>query len=339
MFLFITKRLLQGTLVLWGVVTLLFLLFHVLGNPIDYVVGEHADAQTRQELIKKYGLDQTRHVQYLRYLAKLFPYGYYESIQGDASTLKFGFHLPDLGFSIQQQKPVSELIMERAGGSAILALTALLIAALLGISLGVMAGRHPGSWIDRLIVSTSVLGVSAPSFFVAILLIAIFAVALHDFTGLDIGGYLLEPNLFGEGYQLKLSRLILPAFALGIRPLAVFIQLTRASMISVMQQDYIRTARAKGLSERKVVWRHAFKNLLTPLISAVTNWLASLLAGAFFVEYVCNWKGVGKLAIDALLERDFPLIIGCTLFVGLIFVGVNILTDLLYKWNDKRVVL
>ncbi|RMG54503.1 MAG: ABC transporter permease subunit, partial [Bacteroidetes bacterium] len=240
-------------------------------------------------------------------------------------------------FDLEGLREAVSLIAGRAGGTLILALTAILFAATLGISLGVFAALRRDSWWDRSILSFSVLGISAPSFFIGVLMAWLFAVRLRPWTGLQVSGYLFEENIFAPGQHLVLKNLLLPTLALGIRPLAVFIQLSRSSMIDVLQTDYIRTAHAKGLAPAIVLARHALRNALNPVLTAVTGWLASLLAGAFFIEYIFNWQGIGKLTIDALNTQDFPVIIGCALFVGLVFVLISIATDLLYAWLDPRV--
>jgi len=234
---------------------------------------------------------------------------------------------------------VAELIGDRIGGTALLALAAILIAACLGLPLGVIAALRYGKPLDQGILSVSVLGVSAPSFFVGVLVAYLFAVKWQSWTGLNLSGFVWEDYLFRDGQRLVLKNLLLPALALGIRPLAIFIQLTRSSMLDVLGLDYVRTARAKGLSPRRVLVSHALRNALNPVLTALTGWLASLLAGAFFIEYIFNWQGLGKLIIDALLQTDIPVIIGGALTVGLIFVGISLLTDLLYAWLDPRVKL
>jgi peptide/nickel transport system permease protein len=185
-------------------------------------------------------------------------------------------------------------------------------------------------------VTSSVLGVSIPSFVASIFCAILFADVLSAYTGLEITGQLWVTDAI-YGRQLVLKNLILPAFTLGIRPLAIIVQLTRSSMIEVMSQDYIRTARAKGLTKNAVIFKHALKNALNPVITAVTGWLASLLAGAFFVEMVFNWKGLGLVTITAVYNLDFPVVMGATLLVAAIFVIINMFVDILYAAIDPRV--
>ena len=336
----------QGIGVIWGIVTLLFVIFYALGDPTSFIAGDQADEATIQAIREQYGLDQPLYQQYFSYLNALSPLGWlgekqYESIS-HLSLFSIGkgrlaLKSPDLGRSFQSRQRVQSLISLKLEGTLILALTAIAFAALLGISLGAWAALRRDSWLDRSILSFSVLGISAPSFFIGVFIAWIFAVEWREWTGLNVTGYIFEPHIFDHGRSLVLKNLWLPALALGIRPLAVFIQLTRSSMLEVLQMDYIRTARAKGLPAGKVLMVHALRNALNPVMTSVTGWLASLLAGAFFIEYIFNWQGIGKLTIDALNTNDFPVILGCVIFIGTIFVSVSILTDVLYRVLDPRV--
>ena len=175
-----------------------------------------------------------------------------------------------------------------------------------------------------------------PSFFAGLLIAYLFGYLLHEYTGLNMTGSLWEYDPF-TGKHLALQNLILPALALGIRPLAIVTQLTRSAMLDVLSQDYIRTAYAKGLSKAKVVWRHALPNALNPVVTAISGWLAELLAGSFFVEFIFGWKGVGKITVDALDKFDFPLVMGSVLLTAFIFIIINLLTDMLYSKLDPRV--
>ncbi len=293
------------------------------------MVGEKASKEVKEAIAEKYGLNKPVHIQYISYLNRISPLGFEQR--------KFCLKKPDFGRSYQGNFVVSQFIAAHLKGTAILATVSLFFAAIIGIFLGVIAALNKDRFWDKWILTLSVLGISAPSFFVGVILMWFFAVLLQNITHLDVTGYMFVPNLqTGEEY-IVWKNLFLPTFALAIRPLAVFVQLTRSSLLDVLQSDYIRTARAKGLSETTTLFRHALRNALNPVATAVTGWLASLLAGAFFIEYMFNWKGIGKLTIDSLSNRDFPIILGCTLTVGLIFVVINLLTDLLYAWLDPRV--
>lgn len=343
---FIFSRLVQGILIIWGIVSLLFLIFYTLGDPVEYLVEEGADEQTKMNIRIKYGLDKPLGTQYVVYLNQLSPMGMMDLETEDHlphipifKGVKSAFALkrPGMGLSYQTGRPVADMLADKMEGTIILALAAMLFAAILGITLGVIASLKFGTKWDSLILSGSVIGISAPSFFMGVLIAWLFAVLWRDYTGLNATGYLFEENIFSEGRTLVLKNLFLPALALGIRPLAVFIQLTRSSMLDALKTDYVRTARAKGLNPRLVLFRHALRNALNPVITSVTGWLASLLAGAFFIEYIFNWQGIGKLTIDALNTKDFPVIVGAAIFIGCIFVLVSIITDILYAVLDPRV--
>jgi len=175
-----------------------------------------------------------------------------------------------------------------------------------------------------------------PSFFAGLLIAWLFGYLSHGYTGLNMTGTLWEYDPF-TGKHLVIKNLILPALALGVRPMAIITQLTRSALLDVLSQDYIRTAYAKGLSKTKIVFRHALPNALNPVITAISGWLAELLAGAFFVEYIFGWKGVGKITVDGLDKFDFPLVMGSVLLTAVIFIVVNLFTDMLYGWLDPRV--
>jgi len=212
----------------------------------------------------------------------------------------------------------------------------MLIATLMGIFLGVIAAVKKDSWLDLSAIFVSVLGISVPSFFMGILIAYLFGFVLSSFTGLHMTGSLYDTDPF-TGRHLQLQNLILPAITLGIRPLAIITQLTRGSLLDVLNRDYIRTAYAKGLSKRAVILKHALRNALNPVITAISGWFAELLAGAFFVEYIFGWKGIGKLTVDALENLDFPVVMGSVMVTSCFFVAVNILADLLYAVIDPRV--
>ena len=192
--------------------------------------------------------------------------------------------------------------------------------------------------MDTSAIFTSILGISAPSFFMGIVIAYVFGFLLSEYTGLHMTGSLFDTDPF-EGRQLQLQNLILPAITLGIRPLAIITQLTRGSMLDVLNQDYIRTAYAKGLSRAKVIWKHALRNAMNPVITAITGWFAELLAGAFFVEYIFGWKGIGKVTVDALEKLDFPVVMGSVLISSFFFIIVNLIADLLYGVVDPRVAI
>jgi peptide/nickel transport system permease protein len=213
----------------------------------------------------------------------------------------------------------------------------MVFATILGIALGVIAAIYKNSWIDRSLIVFSAVGMSIPSFFAAILFGWLFAFVLRDFTGLNLTGNLWEIDMMGEGVTLQLKNLILPVFTLGIRPLATVTQLSRNSMLETLSQDYIRTAKAKGLSFSKVIWRHALKNSMNPVVSAVSGWFASLMTGVVFIEYIFGWKGLGYVVVNALNSYDIPLVIGSVLTFSIVFVVINFAVDLVYTMLDPRI--
>lgn len=352
---YVGKRLLYGFLVLLGVVTLVFFLFNVLpGDPARMMLGQRADAESIEAINRDLGRNKPIVTQYVNYLNDLSPISLHNNqdsasffyLSSDkynyATLLRFGstslvVKTPYLRRSYQSQRKVSEIISTAFPQTAVLALTAMIFALLVGISLGVVSALHKDSWVDRLSLVLSTLGMSLPSFFAAILIAWLFAYVLADWTGLNMFGNLFSVDDYGEGEYLDLKNLILPALTLGIRPLATLTQLTRNSMLEALSQDYIRTARAKGLSHRRVVVRHALRNALNPVVTSASGWLASLLAGAVFVEYVFDWKGMGVVIVDALDKYDFPVVMGAILFICVILVIINILTDLLYALLDPRI--
>jgi len=231
---------------------------------------------------------------------------------------------------------VGAVLSEALPGTIILALAAMSIATLLGILLGIVAALRKHTWLDTSAIAASVAGISMPSFFAGLLIAYVFGYLLSDITGLSMTGSLWEYDPF-TGRHLVLKNLLLPAIALGIRPLAIITQLTRSALLDVLSQDYIRTAYAKGLSKRQVVLYHALPNALNPVLTAVSGWLAELLAGSFFVEYIFGWKGVGKITVDALDKFDFPVVMGSVLLTAFIFIIINLMTDILYGWIDPRI--
>ncbi len=344
---FVVRRLSYSLLVLWGVVTLVFFLFNVLpGDPARLTMGQRTDAASIENTRRAMNLDKPLITRYFLYLNNLSPV----SVNEKAMQERYHFFKitdlprntvlvakwPYLGRSYRTQKEVNTILAEALPGTIILAFSAMLFATIFGILLGVIAALRKNTWIDSAAVATSVAGISMPSFFAGLIIAFVFGYLLHSFTGLNMTGSLWQYDPF-TGRHLALQNLILPALALGIRPLAIITQLTRSALLDALSQDYIRTAYAKGLSTRKVVFRHALPNALNPVVTAISGWLAELLAGSFFVEYIFGWKGVGKITVDALDKFDFPLVMGSVLLTALIFIVVNLFTDLLYAQLDPRV--
>jgi peptide/nickel transport system permease protein len=342
---YITRKIVYGLLVLVGVVVVVFFLFQGFGDPARLVLGQSGDSATIKNIRKELALDQPKWKQFVLYLNDVSPVAVHskEDIQKKqlkgffiGGDTKFGFKIPYLRRSYQTKKDVGEVLLEALPGTLVLAFAAMLIATIVGVLLGVLAAVKQNTWMDTSSIFASVLGISAPSFFMGIVMAYLFGFVWSNYTGLHMTGSLFDIDPF-TGKNLQLKNLILPAITLGIRPLAIITQLTRSSMLDVLDQDYIRTAYAKGLGKKVVVFRHALRNALNPVITAITGWFAELLAGAFFVEYIFGWKGIGKVTVDALEKLDFPVVMGSVLITATFFVIVNLLADVLYGVVDPRV--
>ena len=256
------------------------------------------------------------------------------SVGGISLVLKY----PYLRESFQKNgKKVSEVILETLPNTAILALFSISIAIFLGIIFGIFSAIYKDTFFDRVIAIVSTFGMSIPSFFSAILFAWLFGFVLKEYTGLEMTGSLYVVDDFGEHIYIQWKNLVLPAIVLGIRPLAVVIQLMRNSLLEVLNLDYIRTAKAKGLTNYQVIKNHALKNSLNPVITAISGWFASMLAGAVFVEYIFNWNGLGKEIVNALNTLDLPVIMGSVLVIASLFIIINILVDIIYSWLDPRI--
>jgi peptide/nickel transport system permease protein len=243
---------------------------------------------------------------------------------------------PSLGKSFISEKSVSSIFAESFPGTFVLALGSILLSLIIGIPLGIWAFQKKDSWIDKTVLFVSAIGMAGPSFFVALIVAWIGAVLLRDYTGLSMTGSWYSVDVW-EGKYIDLKNLILPMITLMIRPLAIIVQLTRSSMLDVMSQDFIRTARAKGLSERRVLYRHALPNALNPVVTAVSGWFASLLAGAVFVEFVFGWKGIGQELFMAIEKQDQPIVMGGVILVSTVFIVVNVLVEWVYGILDPHI--
>jgi peptide/nickel transport system permease protein len=341
----ITSKIFYGSLVMAGVVVIVFVLFQGFGDPARLIMGQRADAGTLNNIRKELYLDQPKWKQFAFYINDVSPLSIYSKEELEEKKIKYigigtqhklVLKFPYLRRSYQTRKDVWDMLTDALPGTIILAFAAMFIATVLGIALGVIAAVKKDSWMDSAAIFSSVLGISAPSFFMSIVIAYLFGFVFSHYTGLQMTGSLFNTDPF-EGRQWQLKNLILPAITLGIRPLAIIAQLTRGSMLDTLNQDYIRTAYAKGLSAKQVVWRHGLRNALNPVITAITGWFAELLAGAFFVEYIFGWKGIGKITVDALAKLDFPVVMGSVLVTSFFFIVINILADWLYRVVDPRV--
>ncbi len=420
---FVLKKTLYGLLVLLGVITLVFSIFSINpGDPAAMLLGQRADEEAVERVKRELNLDLPWHKQYVLYLNDLSPISFHSTNANSrvyldsakyatAGSVSLGstviaLKAPYLRRSYQSKKEVSAIIAEAMPGTIVLAVSAILFALILGIFLGVISAVYQGRFVDGFSLFSAILGMSAPSFFSAIiiswiggylwatqislpglpivfgllvliisllrpnksiiksvewtikgLLLGIGLLVLNsltvlifnfDFlpfrfgtlnfpgTGLNMTGSLWSVDVF-EGEYLSLKNLILPMLTLGIRPLAIVVQLTRNALLEELSKDYIRTARAKGLSERTVVLKHALRNALNPVVTAISGWFASMLAGAVFVEFVFNWKGLGLQVFQSLQNDDFPVVMGSVLVIAAAFVVINIFVDIIYGIIDPRV--
>lgn len=353
---FILRRLFYGFLVLFGVATIIFFLFAVLpGDPARMLMGQRADVASVEAIKKDLGLDKPVMVQYINFLNDISPLSVHNTSNVSSywflNPSKYGKTLsliktknhalvikkPYLRRSYQGQREVTAIIAEAFPKTLLLAGSSILIAMILGIMLGIPAALYKDSLLDRALLVVSSVGMSVPSFFAAIVIAWIFAFVLAGYTGLDMYGSLYSVDDYTGEVYLNLKNLILPAITLGIRPLAIIVSLTRSSLLDVLSQDYIRTAYAKGLSRFRVIVFHGLRNALNPIITAITGWFASLMAGAVFVEYIFDWKGIGVIIVDSLEKYDLPVIMGSVLFISVLLILINILMDILYSLLDPRV--
>lgn len=303
MFAFIVKRLALAIPTLFGVMIVVFLLLYVApGDPVQDMVGERADAETIARLRKELKLDEPLLTQFASYTG--------------------GVLRGDLGNSYITQRSILQDIKERFPKTLLLAGSAMLLASVLGITIGVLSARNQGGWFDRMSLGLAYLGISFPVYWVGLILILVFAVNLQW----------LPPSGYGG-----IEYLILPAFALGSRSIAFLARVTRSSMLEVLGGDFVRTARAKGLKERVVVTRHALRNALIPIITVLGLDFGYYLTGSILTETIFSWPGIGRYVVNAIARRDLPAINGSVLFLSVVFVMVNLITDLAYAKADPRV--
>lgn len=328
---YLTKRLLTAILVLFGVSIVVFGFVRLIpGDPASVMLGERATPESIARVRTQLGLDRPIYEQYLIFLTN--------ALRGD------------LGKSVLRQEPVTSEIVRRFPATVELAFCAILFALAVGIPAGIISAVKRNSWFDGSSMLLALIGVSMPVFWLGLMLIFLFAVVLH---WLPSGGRLAAGTQFTPITNLLLldtllrgdipiffqatRHLILPAIALGTIPMALIARMTRSSMLEVLNQDYVRTGRAKGLRERNVILRHALRNALLPIITVVGLQVGILLSGAILTETVFSWPGIGRWLVDAIYSRDYPIVQGVTLFIAIIFVVVNLTVDILYAWVDPRV--
>jgi ABC-type dipeptide/oligopeptide/nickel transport system permease component len=300
---FILRRLLLAIPTLFGVLVVVFLLLYVApGDPVQEMVGERADPETVARLRAELRLDDPLHKQFIHYAGGV--------VQGD------------LGRSYITRRPILQDIRERFPKTLQLAGAAMLLASVIGITIGILSARVPGGWFDRISLGVAYLGISFPVYWVGLILILVFAVMLRW----------LPPSGYGG-----IEYLILPALALGSRSIAFLARVTRSAMLDVLGSDFVRTARAKGQSERLVITRHALRNALIPIITVLGLDFGYYLTGSILTETIFSWPGLGRYVVNAIARRDLPAIQGSVLFLSVVFVLVNLLTDLAYAKADPRV--
>ena len=354
---YLLNKFLYSIITLFGVVTVIFFLFSVLpGDPAQMMLGQNDNSEQLINIKKKYAFDKPVSEQYLLYLNDLSPlsihskniddytfleknkYNYKTIFQTNSSVFVIKFPYLRTSFT-KQGKNVSEIIKNTLPNTLILAISSIFIAIVIGILFGVISALNKDRFIDNFIQFISTVGMSVPSFFSAIIFAWVFGFILNEYTNLNMTGNIYELDDFGEEYIFKLKNLILPSIVLGIRPLAVISQLMRNELLDVLSQDYIRTARSKGLTEYQIIKYHALKNSLNPVITAISGWFASMLAGAVFVEYIFGWNGLGKEIVNALNTLDLPVIMGSVLVIAFMFITINIIVDFVYRLLDPRVKL
>jgi len=300
---FILQRLLGALLVIFGVVSIVFLLIHMIpGDPVEIMLGESASTADRQALRAALGLDLPIAAQFQSYLLGLLQL--------------------DLGSSIHSRRAVTELLLERLPATGLLALTTLAITLMLALPLGIIAAVRRNSWWDTGAMSVSMLGISIPNFWLGPILILVFSLWLGWFPISGRSGF---------------TSVILPALTLATGLIAVLSRMVRSSMLEVLGEDYMRTARAKGMPPGRVILHHGLRNALLPVITLLGLQLGALLAGAVITETVFSWPGIGLLTIESIQSRDYPVVQACVLLISVTYVVVNLLTDLAYAWIDPRI--
>ncbi len=300
---YVIKRLLSTAPVLLGISLLLFFMLRMLpGDPAQVLAGEMATPEEVENIRQQLGLDQPIYVQYAFFLSRL---------------VKF-----DLGRSARTQNPVTEEIWARLPNTILLAVVAITLACLFGIPAGIVSAARPYSWIDYVVTSTSIFGISMPVFWLGLMLVVIFSVGLQWLPAGGTGSW---------------KHIVLPSFTLAAFVVAFIARMTRSSMMEALSQEYTTTARSKGLNEQMVIIKHALKNALIPIITVVGLQFGMLLGGAVLTETVFAWPGLGRLIVDSILARDYPTIQGAILVFGLLYILVNLIVDLLYVYVDPRI--
>jgi peptide/nickel transport system permease protein len=332
----LARRLVWAVFVVWATVTLAFVVSHALpSDPARMVAGPQARPQDIARIRKELGLDQSLFVQYARFMGRLVHVGPTDAQDADKETAKahatcaplaFRLHL-DLGKSAQQRRPVTTILAERLPRTLVLAMAAAFVQVLLGVGAGVLAASRKKTAVDHLAVGASLLGISAPTFVIGLFFQWLFANRLG----------LLPLDGWGDTFSGHVASVILPALTLGVFGAAYYTRLVRDEMIGQLNQDYVRTARAKGLSRRAVVVRHALRNALMPIVTILGVDVGTLVGGAIVTESIFRWPGLGSLSVTAMLDRDGPVIMGCVIVTSIAVVVSTIAVDFAYAALDPRV--
>ncbi len=307
---FTVRRLIYSILVIFGVVTIVFFIMNLLPDPSRMMMGQRADIATQTAIRHELGLDLPPWQRYVRFI-------------GDVAR-------GNLGRSFTSNRPVLESIWERFGATATLAISSMLLASIVGVGIGIISAIKSYSLFDNASMLFALVGLSVPSFVMGLLAMLVFGSWLN---WLPVSGYMWQ------GGELHLEYLVLPMLVLAFQPVSIIARVTRSSMLEVMTSDYVRTAKAKGATWKSIVFKHALRNALNPVVTTVGTWLAGLLVGVYFLEYIFNWPGIGLQAVDAITRSDFPIIQGTVIFSAVIFVVINFTVDILYAWLDPRVKL
>jgi peptide/nickel transport system permease protein len=310
---YLLRRLLSLIPVVFGVTVLVFLIIHLTpGDPARIMLGAAGRPEDVENLRHELGLDQPIYVQYARWLER--------AAHGD------------LGRSIALRRPVLDEVVARFKNTLLLSTAAMIVSFPLGIAIGVVSAVRRGTLLDRVAILLATFGLSLPSFWFGMVLIMIFTVELRWLPGTG-----MTSPIGGGGIADIAKHMVLPTLALSVIPLAVIARYTRSAMLEVVSQDFVTTARAKGVTERRVILNHVFRNTLVLIVTMLGLQVGFLMAGAVYIENVFSWPGIGQLLVDAILKRDFPLVQGGVLLVALSYVGINLLTDLVYAYLDPRI--
>ena len=309
MYKFIIKRLLQMIPVIIGVTFIVFFIMNLApGDPAAIILGDQATAEALEMKREELGLNDPLLVRYVNYMIGL--------LHGD------------MGNSYKNNIPVWNQVIERLPNTAILAVTGILIALLFGIPIGILSAKHQYSILDNVAMVGALIGVSMPNFWSGLLLVMLFSLTL---------GWLPSQGMGSGGFVPFVKSLVLPSLTLGINSMAMVARMTRSSMLEVIRQDYIGTAQAKGLDDRKITTQHMLRNALIPIITAVGLQFGHLLGGAMLAETVFSWPGLGRLMVDSIKSRDIPMVLGCVIFMATMFSIVNLIVDIIYAFVDPRI--